>query len=232
MTGLSAHQVRRSRRFRFRRLQPLLHRPADHPHGRNLPQLRRSQGRAGYADAGRHRSDDQETARSRRYAQSGHGSRQRQPRPVPFGPETGYPNVTGPNKGVLLEIRRERTIELLQEGHRYYDLIRWKEGKAFTQPLLGIYIPPRANTTSTATARPTSTSRPRESRPRPKLRSSWRSIRTSSSRRRPRLHLAPQEESGRVERGTGLLLPDSDRRPLADRGALTQNPGWNDGLDF
>lgn len=84
--GLSAHQVRRSRRFRFRRVQPLVHRPADHPHGRDLPQLRRSQSRAGYADAGRHRSVDQETARSRRYAQSGHGSRQRQPRPVPFGP--------------------------------------------------------------------------------------------------------------------------------------------------
>ena len=63
------------------------------------------------------------------------------PDPYLSAPETGYPNVTGPNKGVLLEIRRERTIELLQEGHRYYDLIRWKEGKAFTQPLLGLYIP-------------------------------------------------------------------------------------------
>ena len=43
--------------------------------------------------------------------------------------ESGYQNVTGPNKGVILEIRRERTIELLLEGFRYYDIIRWKEGK-------------------------------------------------------------------------------------------------------
>lgn len=53
----------------------------------------------------------------------------------------GYQNVpVGGNEGVILEIRRERTIELAQEGHRYYDIIRWKEGKIFEQPLYGIYI--------------------------------------------------------------------------------------------
>ena len=53
----------------------------------------------------------------------------------------GYQNVaTGGNEGVILEIRRERMIELAQEGHRYYDIIRWKEGKIFEQPLYGIYI--------------------------------------------------------------------------------------------
>ena len=43
--------------------------------------------------------------------------------------ETGYANVTGVNKGVILEIRRERTVELILEGFRYYDVMRWKEGK-------------------------------------------------------------------------------------------------------
>ena len=53
----------------------------------------------------------------------------------------GYQNVaTGGNEGVILEIRRERMVELAQEGHRYYDIIRWKEGKIFEQPLYGIYI--------------------------------------------------------------------------------------------
>lgn len=54
--------------------------------------------------------------------------------------ETGYPNVSGANKGVILEIRRERTIELLCEGFRYYDMIRWKEGKAFEKQFKGLYF--------------------------------------------------------------------------------------------
>ena len=99
------------------------------------------------------------------------------PDPYLSAPETGYPNVTGPNKGVLLEIRRERTIELLQEGHRYYDLIRWKEGKAFTQPLLGLYIPSKG-----------------------------------------------EYDLDGVERSPRLLLPDSDRRPLADRRCSDAKP--------
>ena len=55
----------------------------------------------------------------------------------------GYPNVDkGENKGVILEIRRERTIELAQEGsRRWYDLMRWKEGKCVEQPMHGMYFP-------------------------------------------------------------------------------------------
>ena len=53
----------------------------------------------------------------------------------------GYQNVTGANKGVILEIRRERTIELCQEGFRYYDIMRWKEGKIFEKQFYGLYFP-------------------------------------------------------------------------------------------
>lgn len=53
-----------------------------------------------------------------------------------------YPNVDkGANKGVILEIRRERRIEMFNEGLRWDDLMRWKEGKKIEQPLLGIYFP-------------------------------------------------------------------------------------------
>ena len=55
--------------------------------------------------------------------------------------EYGYPNVTGANKGVILEIRRERAIELLEEGFRYNDLMRWKAGYCIDQPITGIYFP-------------------------------------------------------------------------------------------
>lgn len=54
----------------------------------------------------------------------------------------GYTNVSGSNKGVILEIRRERAIELFQEGYgRYFDLIRWKAGYCLNQPYWGMYIP-------------------------------------------------------------------------------------------
>ncbi len=54
--------------------------------------------------------------------------------------ETGYANVSGTNKGVILEIRRERTVELLCEGFRYYDLMRWKEGAVFEKQFKGMYF--------------------------------------------------------------------------------------------
>ncbi len=55
--------------------------------------------------------------------------------------ETGYSNVTGANKGVILEIRRERGIELMQEGFRFDDLVRWKAGYCIDQPITGMYFP-------------------------------------------------------------------------------------------
>lgn len=52
-----------------------------------------------------------------------------------------YPLVTGSNQGAILEIRRERRIELVMENLRYYDIMRWKAGKQFERPFKGIYFP-------------------------------------------------------------------------------------------
>lgn len=52
-----------------------------------------------------------------------------------------YRKVSGPNKGIILEIRRERRVELLREGLRWDDLVRWKEGHNITRPFLGMYFP-------------------------------------------------------------------------------------------
>lgn len=55
--------------------------------------------------------------------------------------EDEYLNVTqNSNTGVILEIRRERQIEMISEGLRWDDLMRWKEGKKIEEPLLGIYF--------------------------------------------------------------------------------------------
>ena len=53
----------------------------------------------------------------------------------------GYVNVTGSNKGVILEIRRERGIELVGEGLRFQDICRWREGHLLDQPIYGFYVP-------------------------------------------------------------------------------------------
>lgn len=63
------------------------------------------------------------------------------PDPYLLAEETGYPNVSGANQGVILEIRRERSVELFDENFRYYDLVRWKNGQAYKHKYLGIYIP-------------------------------------------------------------------------------------------
>lgn len=55
--------------------------------------------------------------------------------------EMQYKNVTGTNKGVILEIRRERRIELIRENFRWDDLVRWKEGHNLIRPFLGMYFP-------------------------------------------------------------------------------------------
>ena len=58
--------------------------------------------------------------------------------------ERYYPNVDkGKNKGVILEIRRERTVELALEGLRLWDMLRWHEGAQLgnNNPLNGIWIP-------------------------------------------------------------------------------------------
>ena len=54
--------------------------------------------------------------------------------------QSRYSNVTGSNAGVILEIRRERRVELVLEGFRYDDLIRWKNGKLLEDHFNGMYF--------------------------------------------------------------------------------------------
>lgn len=54
--------------------------------------------------------------------------------------EKRYPNVSGPQKGAILEIRRERRVELASEGFRYDDLFRWKVAHLTAVNSEGAYI--------------------------------------------------------------------------------------------
>lgn len=49
-----------------------------------------------------------------------------------------FPGITDP---VILEVRRDRGIELSLEGFRFYDLMRWKRGDLLTMTWNGMYVP-------------------------------------------------------------------------------------------
>lgn len=51
--------------------------------------------------------------------------------------KTYFPNISNPS---ILEIRRERAIELVLEGFRFDDLRRWKSGNLLTMSWTGMYI--------------------------------------------------------------------------------------------
>lgn len=56
----------------------------------------------------------------------------------PYLQENYFPEISDP---ALLEIRRERGIELVMEGFRFYDLVRWKKGDLMEKVFNGIYVP-------------------------------------------------------------------------------------------
>ena len=64
--------------------------------------------------------------------------------PYLTNPDTGYSNpelLQNDNLGIVLEVRRERLVELSQEGDfRYFDLMRWAEGECLNQDIYGIYF--------------------------------------------------------------------------------------------
>ena len=137
------------------------------------------------------------------------------------------------NKGVILEIRRERSVELCQEGFRYYDIMRWKEGKMFEAPFYGMYFPAEGvydvdqNGTDdleifsgeSATSKTVSVAK--------KLGKDIILQGGDSG-----LILLHGNTARNWDEAKDYLYPiPTDDRNLTG-GALTQNPGWNDGLTF
>ena len=56
----------------------------------------------------------------------------------PYIQQTYFPDINDP---VILEVRRERSVELALEGFRFTDLKRWKRGELMEMEWTGIYVP-------------------------------------------------------------------------------------------
>lgn len=55
----------------------------------------------------------------------------------PYMAEYFQNQVTDP---FILEVRRERGIELTMENVRFYDIVRWHQGELFARPWMGLWI--------------------------------------------------------------------------------------------
>ena len=155
------------------------------------------------------------------------------PDPYLSDAKTGYPNVTGANKGVILEIRRERTIELAMEGFRYYDIMRWKEGKTFEQPLLGLYIPAKGEYDIDGDGTPDVYFATKGETPSTTAKLTLVIDQDILFSDGDHGYISPHKNNPGIwdeTRDYFYPIPTDDRSLTG--GALTQNPGWNDGLNF
>lgn len=160
----------------------------------------------------------------------------------------GYRNLASlnpSNLAVLLEIRRERTIELVMEAStRWDDIVRWKEGKCFEQPLYGMYFPAPGEYDLTGDGKTDICLYKTSSKP------------TGYPESVALIQIQEIEIDGKyVPYSDGIVLSEGDHGyvdmhrtktrsfdenrdylypiPRGDRDLnpnLTQNPGWNDGL--
>lgn len=149
--------------------------------------------------------------------------------------ETGYPNVTGANKGVILEIRRERTIELMQEGFRFDDLVRWKAGYSINQPISGMYFPGAGEYDLSGDGKPdvilyaSGTAKPDAASGVLVYKIGEEIILSEGDKGYLSYHKNIHRTAFSEERDYLYPIPINERSLNHN---LTQNPGWEDGLEF
>ena len=156
------------------------------------------------------------------------------PDPYLSSPETGYANVAGANKGVILEIRRERTLETPMEGLRYWDIMRWKEGKRFEKPIEGLYFAGTGEYDLDGNGTVDVYIYDSETAPGNKADGLYLKLGTDIVlSEKTSGNLLAHSTTHRIwneERDYLYPIPTDDR--VLTQGAISQNPGWDDGLPF
>lgn len=145
---------------------------------------------------------------------------------------TGYANVSGPNKGVILEIRRERTVEMPMEGLRYWDIMRWREGKRFLRQFTGMYFPGPGEYDLSGDGKP-DVCLFTDAKPSTTASIAYQIGKdiflTEGNSGCIKLH-SDYVRKWDEEKDYLYPVPTDDR--VLTQGAISQNPGWNDNLGF
>lgn len=149
-----------------------------------------------------------------------------------------YPSAKGAQLAAILEIRRERTVELFCEGFRQWDLLRWNEGKwltpASTAGFQGIYIPGTGeydiDHDGVLDLCVYQGSKPNVSKEIPSSNViEIGSLFTLTGSGKGNLTYYANEDYVWNEQRDYLWPIPADQREITD-GSLSQNPGWDDGL--
>lgn len=147
----------------------------------------------------------------------------------------GFTNVSGANKGVILEIRRERAIELIQEGTRYEDLVRWKAGPCLDQALTGMYFPGAGEYDLTGDGKADlilyneGTAKPEAGDGVYVYQIGTEILLSGGTRGYVSYHKNIERTPYNEERDYLYPIPINERTLNKN---LAQNPGWNDGLSY
>ncbi len=149
-----------------------------------------------------------------------------------------YPNAKGSQKAAILEIRRERTVELFCEGFRQWDLLRWGEGKWLTpkatKGVQGIYVPALGeydlDGDGTMDLLLYKGSKPATTAPATNQIEIGGNFTLSEGDKGFLTYYAAEDYVWNESRDYLWPIP-ADQRSIT-HGALTQNPGWDDGVSF
>ena len=147
-----------------------------------------------------------------------------------------YPNAKGTQLAAILEVRRERTVELFCEGFRQWDLLRWKEGKWLTLKATGgsrgVYFPGLGDYDLDGDGKVDVClwrgTKPSTSAPVTNVLEIGGNYTLSGGDSGYLTYYAGEEYIWNENRDYLWPIPADQRQ--ATSGALSQNPGWDDGV--
>lgn len=152
-----------------------------------------------------------------------------------------YPHAKGSQLAAILEVRRERTVELVCEGFRQWDMLRWGEGAMLTPKanggFRGIYVPGLGefdlDKDGAVDICLYTGTKPASSAPATNIIEIGGVVKITGGSGSGDGYLTYFDAEDYIwNEGRDYLWPiPADQRALT-QGALSQNPGWDDGLSY